>query len=77
MAQTKPRPKNEPLIRCADFALGGIERNGEHVTISYENGVYVIRRSPHHPAGHGKRLTFYLRTARIISSTLRKEKPQP
>lgn len=74
MAQPKPRPKNEPLLCRSDFNLGGVERNGEHVSISYENGVYAVNRSLDHPAGLAKRFTFHLRAARMLSSTLRNEK---
>ena len=38
-----------------------ITRRGNAATISKEHGVYIIRRSPHHPAG------WLIRTARTVT----------
>ena len=61
-------------IRLSELKLGGVERNGEHVSLTYENEAFIIRRSPHHPAGHAIRSARTLRRARLLASTLRNEK---
>ncbi len=69
-------PRKDPLLKGADFAAGGVERNGPYVSMSRENGCFIIYRHPDHPAGHAMRCAPTLRLARKISSDLRNEKPK-
>ena len=53
------------------FACGYVERDGE-VTITRENGVYFIRRSPRSLGGHNVRVSHTLKDARVIANAMRR-----
>lgn len=68
-------PREHYPLYQSELKLGGIERNGPYVSLTFENGCYMVRRHPDHPAGHKVRGARTLRAARMLSSTLRNEKP--
>ena len=56
-----------------DLKNGGVERHGEHVTITYEHCAYIIKRSPWHKAGHAIRSINSLWGARVLATVLKRE----
>lgn len=60
----------------AAWAAGEVERYGPNrdVSIVKEHGVFVIRRSPHHPAGHAMEAARRVADARRIAKRLAREK---
>lgn len=68
--------RKDPLLSARELALGGVERNGPHVSFSSQHGAFIIYRHPDHPAGHKVLSCKTLRRARTLASALRNEKPQ-